>query len=127
MRAMGFAVDATEWPIVFVRWEGELSEAGLIAALGRMDEFLAREERFGVLVDMREGSGFSPEQRALLLQHMKANAALTAKYLVQAVVVDNLLQRTLFYAVSLLFPSPAPSRIFSEPAAARAWLRSMLE
>ena len=126
MRGMGFTVDDTEWPLVVIRWEDELTEAGLHAALRRMDEFLARKEVFGVLVDLRHGESFAPEHRVILVAHMKANAALTAKYLIQAVVVESLFQRTLYYAVSLISRSPFPSRIFSEPAPAREWLLEML-
>lgn len=57
----------------------------------------------------------SPEQRAALIAHMKSRAAVTTRLLVQAVVLDSLLQRTLFYAVNLIFPNPFPSRRESDP------------
>jgi hypothetical protein len=57
---------------------------------------------------------------------MKANAALTAERLVQAIVSDNLIQRTLFYGVNLLFPNPFPSKAFGDVSSADAWLRATL-
>ncbi len=123
---MGFEIDESNWPIVASRWAGTVSDGELRVALNRLSTFLERGERFGLLIDSRGGGGLSPEQRAAIIAHMKENAALTRKYLVQAAVVDNLLQRTLFYGVNLLFPNPFPSKIFSEPEAARAWLAEEL-
>jgi hypothetical protein len=123
---MGFEVDESNWPIVAARWQGTVSDGELNVALNRISTFLARGERFGMLLDSRGGGGLSPEQRAAIIAHMKSHAELTRKYLVQAAVVDNLLQRTLFYAVNLIFPNPFPSRTFSEPEAARRWLTEQL-
>lgn len=122
---MDLQVDETGWPIVTARWT-TLEGGDVEPLLKRMDAWLARRERFGFLLDSRGARALSPDQRVKVLEHMKANAALTQKYLVQAVVIDNLVQRTLFYAVSLLFPHPFPSRVFAEPAAARQWLESLV-
>lgn len=119
---MGFEIDESNWPIVAARWQGTVSDGELQVALNRISTFLARGERFGLLLDSRGGGGLSPEQRAAIIAHMKAHADLTRKLLVQAAVVDNVLQRTLFYAVNLVFPNPFPSKVFSEPEAARRWL-----
>jgi hypothetical protein len=123
---MGFEVDESNWPLVTTRWQGTVSDGELHVALNRISTFLTRGERFGMLIDSRGGGGLSPEQRAAIIGHMKAHAALTKRYLVQAAVMDNLLQRTLFYAVNLIFPNPFPSKTFSEPEAARRWLLEQL-
>jgi hypothetical protein len=119
---MGFEIDESGWPIVVARWEGTVTDGQLEVALARIDVLLDRGERFGVLMDSRSGGGFSAKQRSLIVAHMKANAERTARLLVQAAVIDNALQRTLFYAVNLLFPNPFPSKIFSSPEPAREWL-----
>jgi hypothetical protein len=119
---MGIRLDESGWPIVVGYWQGTLNDEELTVALGAIDRWLSRRERFGLLIDTRGGGGLGPEQRSRLIAHMKANAGETAKYLVQATVVDNVLQRTLFYAVNLLFPNPFPAKVFSQPEAARAWL-----
>ena len=123
---MGFEVDESNWPIVAARGQGTVSDGELRVALNRISTFLERGQRFGMLIDSRGGGGLSPEQRTAIIEHMRANASLTKRYLVQAAVVDNLLQRTLFYAVNLIFPNPFPSKTFSEPEAARRWLLEQL-
>lgn len=119
---MGFEIDESKWPIVVARWQGTVSDGELHVALNRISTFLTRGERFGILLDSRGSGGLSPEQRAAIIDHMKSNAELTRRYLVQAAVIDSLLQRTLFYAVNLIFPNPFPSKTFSELEPARAWI-----
>lgn len=120
--AMHPFIDEKDWPIVVVYWQGPLAEADLSAFLGRMDVWLAREQRFGLLIDSRAAQGMSPEQRVRVVEHMKQRAASTSRLLVQAIVLDSLLQRTLFYGINLLFPNPFPSRIFKSPDEAQSWL-----
>lgn len=123
---MGFDYDERSWPIVKARWSGTVTDAEVDAALARMDEYLGRQRRFGLLIDSRGGGGFSPEQRNRVLSHMKTRAHLTSRLLVQAVLIDNLIQRTLYYGVRLLLPSPFPSKVFAHPNAAEAWLKQVL-
>ncbi len=123
---MGFEFDDRGWPVVKARWSGTSSDRDVDSALGRIDEYLSRADRFGLLIDSRGGGGFSPEQRNRVLGHMKARAQLTSRLLVQAVVIDNLIQRTLYYGVRLLLPSPFPSKVFANPEAGEAWLRHEL-
>lgn len=118
-------LDDSAWPIVVARWRESPRDFEIRPLLAKMDEWLARG-RFGLLIDGRGTSGFSPEQRAELLAHMRANAALTRKRLVQAVVIDNLAVRTLFYGVSLIYPLPFANKVFGDAVEARRWLESML-
>ena len=124
--AMSFEYDDLSWPIVKARWSGTVTDQAVEAALSRVDAYLARGERFGLLIDSRGGGGFSPEQRNRVLSHMKARAEVTARLLVQAVVIDNLIQRTLYYALHLFFRSPFPSQVFADTEAAEAWLESVI-
>lgn len=124
---MPLQIDESEWPLVVVRWEGELTDGevdGILAAMGR---WLTREERFGLLLDSRGGGGLSPEQRTNVIAYMKREAERTALWLVQAMVIDNLIQRTVFYGINLVFPNRFSSKVFADPQSARAWLRSNLE
>jgi len=123
---MGFEIDESNWPIVAARWQGTVSDGELRVALNRITTFLERGERFGLIIDSRGGGGLSPEQRAAIIAHMRTHAALSRRLLVQAAVVDNLLQRTLFYAVNLVFPNPFPSKVFAEPESARRWVTERL-
>ena len=97
-----------------------------MAALARMDSFVARGERFGLLIDSRGSGGLTPEQRGLLVAHMKKNEELNTKYLVQAFVADDLIARTLYWGVQLISPAPFPTKVFRDFEAARAWLADVL-
>jgi hypothetical protein len=123
---MGYRLDESAWPIVVAEWQGAMTDAEFARVLAIVDGWLARRQRFGLLLDTRGGAGLSPEARGRLIKHMKENAAVTAKYLVQASVIDSVLHRTLFHAANLLFPNPFPSKVFSQPEPARAWLSQKL-
>ena len=120
-------IDEGTWPLVTVRWHGPISDAALREFLTKFDGWLARRERFALLLDSRGAKGMSPEGRKLVIGHMKDHAALTAQYLIQAIVLDNLMQRTLFYGINLIFPNPFPSKIFADVGEARAWALRKLE
>ena len=124
---MDLRLDESSWPIVVGRWDGRPSDAALSAALARFDALLARGERFGLIVDTRGGGVLTPEQRAFVVSHMKRNAELNAKYLVQAFVADSVIARTLYWGVQLLLPPPFPSKIFGDFEAARAWIAAELD
>lgn len=124
---MTFDYDESEWPLVSVRWSGMPTDAEVEQALAKIDAWLRRRTRFALLIEARGGGGLSPEQRVRVLDHMKAHADLTRRYLVQATVIDSLLQRTLFYGMSQIFPSPYPSKAFADSETARRWLRARLE
>lgn len=123
---MDFEFDETEWPIVVVRWHGRPSDPSIVAGLKRMDAILARGQRFGLIIDSRGAGGLTPEQRALLVQHMKQNEELNRKYLVQAFVAGDLISRTLYWGVQLISPPPFPTKVFGDFEAARAWLEDVL-
>jgi len=118
--------DESGWPIVVARWKRSILDVDLAPLLAKIDDWLSRGTRFGLLIDARGAGGLSPEQRAQVIGHMRANAALTKQRLVQATVIDNLVQRTLFYGMNLLFPNPFPSKVFGDTDAARRWLESVL-
>ena len=119
-------IDDSQWPLVQVRWSGAISDFEMEQMLLQMDGWLGRRERFGLLLDSRGAAGLSPEQRNRLIAHMKSRAPLTSRFMLQAMVIDSLVQRTLFFAINLAFPNPFPSKTFSEPEAARRWLESQL-
>ena len=123
---MRVPIDEAAWPLVRVRWDGAVSDSMIDTFLARMNEWLERGERFALLLDSRGAKGMSPEQRNRVIGHMKQNAARTARCLVQAIVLDNVIQRTLFYGINVIFPNPFPSKVFADPDEAEAWLRAEL-
>jgi len=124
---LDFEFDESSWPVVVLRWQRRPSDASMIAGLARIDSFLARGERFGLIIDSRGSLGLTPEQRAMLVGHMKQNVELNKKYLVQALVATDLISRTLYWGVQLVMPPPFPSKVFRDFDAARAWVVEMLE
>ena len=119
---MDLELDDSEWPLVCARWSGVITDTALTAMLTRLDGWLGRRQRFGLLIDARGSRGLTPEQRRQVVDHMKRSEERTAAFLVQAVVMDNLVARTLYWAVQMLVPPPFPSKVFNEPDQARAWL-----
>ena len=122
---MEFEADDSGWPIVVTRL-GEVSERTMVQMLGLMDQWIARGERFGLIIDLRGTGGLTPEARAMVVRHIKENGPLLAKLYVQAAVSDTLRQRTLYFAMQLLAPPPFPSKVFKEIEPARAWLSETL-
>jgi hypothetical protein len=57
---------------------------------------------------------------------MKERAQDTSHWLVQAVVHDSLILRTVFQWINLVIPNPFPSKVFADPDEARVWLLDML-
>lgn len=60
---MGIRLDESGWPIVVGYCEGTLNEGDLTLALTSIDRWLARNERFGLIIDARNGGALPPEQR----------------------------------------------------------------
>lgn len=119
-------LDDSAWPIVKVRWSGALTDGELTGFLAALDGWLARAQRFGLLLDGRGGRGLSSDQRRAVVAHMKASAPLTSKYLVQATVHDNAVMRTLDNTIGWMLPRPFVSKTFSDPQLALAWLGEQL-
>ncbi len=122
-----FDVDESAWPIVAVTWHGSVDDAELERLLGWVDQWFARGERFGLLLDLRRGIGdMSSDQRALVVRHMRATAEKSGAGMVQAIVYDHPLHRAMYEVMSRIFPLPFPSKTFPEPESARVWLADKL-
>lgn len=119
-------IDESAWPLVTMHWEGIPTDADLTQFLVRIDGWLERGQRFGLLVDPRGSGVLTPEQRVRTIGHMKANADRTSRLLVQAIVIQSRIQRTLFYGINLVFPNPFPSKVFADAHAAQQWIQSEL-
>ncbi|HEU5074749.1 MAG TPA: STAS/SEC14 domain-containing protein [Polyangiaceae bacterium] len=115
-------IDESAWPLVTMQWDGIPTDADLTRFLARLDGWLDRGQRFGLLVEPLASGVPTPEQRVRTIGHMKANASRTARLLVQAIVIHSRLQRTLFYGINLIFPNPFPSKVFANADAARLWI-----
>ncbi|MEK7765427.1 MAG: hypothetical protein AAB368_04235 [bacterium] len=123
---MGIRVDESQWPVVTARWQGAVRDEEVKSFLAWMEHWLAREQRFGLLLDARAAGLLSRAQRATILAYMKRHAAPSAKFLVQALVINNAVVRALYNSIRRVFPHPYPSRIFTLPKPAREWLEAQL-
>ncbi|MBK7862453.1 MAG: hypothetical protein IPJ65_28355 [Archangiaceae bacterium] len=122
-----FDTDDSAWPVVTVTWQGALSDDELREFLSRLDGWLARNERFGLLLDSRAGKGsMNGRQRQMLLAHLDGAKEQTGRLMVQAIVHEQPLHRALYAAVSFVYPLPFPSKTFPEPESARLWLEDKL-
>jgi hypothetical protein len=124
---VGMQVDESHWPLVEVRWLDVASDPELAEFLAMLDRWLARGVPFGLLLDSRGAQGLSSEQRKLVLATMKRTADLTGRHLVQAIVIDNPIQRALYFAMAWAFAMPFPSKAFGDLDAARAWLKVQVD
>lgn len=104
-----------------------MGDGDLTEALARLDGFLGKGTRIGLLIDARGALGLAAEQRRTLIAHMRNNADKTARLLVQAIVNDNAIQRMLAFTVGVVAPPPFPSRSFGDVDAALSWLRAELD
>ena len=121
-----FEVDDSAWPIVSVRWGGDVSDEDVRAFLARLDGWFAKGQRFGLLLDARGGGDLTELQRATVLQHMRDTAHSSPSLLVQGFVQDKAIHRVLYTVMSAVFPLPFPSKMFPEPESARVWLEDKL-
>ena len=119
-------LDESAWPLVTMQWEGIPSDADLTRVLACIDSWLERDEPFGLLIDPLGAGVLTPEQRVRTIGHMKANASRTSRLMLQAIVIQSRIQRTLFYGINLIYPNPFPSRVFADASSARQWLQSEL-
>jgi len=119
-------LDESAWPLVTMQWEGIPTDADLTRVLGCIDSWLDRGEPFGLLIDPLGAGVLTPEQRVRTIAHMKANATRTSRLMLQAIVIQSRIQRTLFYGINLIYPNPFPSKVFADANAARHWLLAEL-
>lgn len=119
-------LDDSGWPIVKARWSGTMTDDEIALVLRTMDGWLARGQRFGFLLDARGGRGLTGDQRRLVVAHMKGTRELSAKYLVQAIVHDNAIMRTLDNTIGWMLPRPFVSKTFADPEVALMWLNHQL-
>jgi hypothetical protein len=123
---MPASYDDSQWPKVEVRWTGVVTDGELTDFLQRMDVWLRRSVPFSLLLDSRGAWGLDSAQRKRVVEAMHESSAQTGALLVQAVVLDNPIQRALYFAVLWAFPMPFPSKTFGDVEAARLWLEVQL-
>ena len=116
-------VDTNQWPLVRFRAHGVLSLDVFHEYLGHLDEFLGRNQRFGVLF-ASEGIK-SPDVRVVKIhaEWFKENhAACAERWIGSALVFDNALPRFLTSTMMRLVRLPMPIAVHDSHDAAARWL-----
>ncbi len=120
--------DESAWPVVSVTWgAGEASDDDVASLLARLAKLLERKQRFGVVLDSRQGKGVNAKQRQMFATFQTVNNPLLKQYMPMALVLATAFQRGLLTAVNWLQPPANEQKVFSEPGPAFAWIRERLE
>ena len=120
-------VEESGWPIIVARHLGPVTDDDLNTLFELVQECLDRRERFGLMLDLREGIGdMSPAQRKRVVEHIRSTADRSGTGMVQAIIYDHPLHRAMYERMSQLYPLPFPSKAFPEPESARVWLLDKL-
>ena len=114
--------DDSTWPTCLVTWPSEpVTEDVFEGWLRALVRWLARNERFAAILDMRASPGLLAPMRKHLSVGLAARKEPLTRQLVMAMVLDSAAQRGGIVAFNWLFPPPYPQRVFATPAAARPW------
>jgi hypothetical protein len=119
--------DEAQWPLVRVTWEGVITSGVLDAYFAHLDQALARQERIGVVTDVRPSEAPGPaERKRIAAELLERDGALRA-FVVMAVVLPNQFHRGVLTAINWLAPPPYPQRAFVELDDGVAWVTRMLD
>jgi hypothetical protein len=125
---MGVPVfDDAAWPILQITYAPTMSAYEAEIYYARIASYLARGERFAVLMDARPASVPSAVERARIAQFMEETAPRSSHQVSGlALVVDTFLGRGVLTAVQWLTQPPFPIRAFGGVPEALEWLRASL-
>lgn len=123
---MGITIDEADPQRVAVLMHGAVNDDEVRAVFAAVERGLDRGVPFGLFVDTRGGAPFTAAQRAMIVEQLKRTASATERLLVQVLVIESAVVRAVYYAISWAFPMGFPSKVFTEPEPARAWLELQL-
>jgi len=132
MPSASLDIDTELYPFVYVRFGARpMEDADVDWMIREFTELVRRRERFVALLDCREmRSPANPKQRKRLAEWQTQPEMYdgTRTYLIgAAVLIRSALVRGATTAVLWMFPPPAPTKLFGEPADAIPWLREQTE
>jgi hypothetical protein len=119
--------DEAQWPLVHVTWEGVITSTLLDEYFAHFDRALARQERIGVVTDVRPSEAPGPAERKRIAAELVARDAEMRAFVVMAVVLTNQFHRGVLTAINWLAPPPYPQRAFVELDDGIAWVTRMLD
>ncbi len=118
-------VDAAQWPVVRVLWDGEQSDADLEAYLRATRLCLERRERYVTMTWMRRFHN-KREHQQRIADFMRETDALNREYnRGAAIITRSLAFRFVLSTVLLIKPIPVPYRVCATFGEAESFLRGV--
>jgi len=127
-RPLSFAVDGRAWPLLRITFHGPLNDAQFRAYLREYERYLARGERFVVLIDATQADRPDIGQRKLQAAWMRKHyRTLRNLNMGTGFVMPKLLIRMALRSILLLQRSPSPYSVFDRVDDAETWCHAQLE
>lgn len=119
-------IDDSDWPRLQIRWHSEIHADEVEQLFARLDEYYARGERFGSIVDVR-GARTSAATRSLMAKEASRQTPVARLYSVgTAVIVDSAVVRGALTALFWIYEPPAPVVLCGDIVEANDWLSKRL-
>ena len=123
-----YAVDATQFPKVRVRFVGVLTDDAFRAYLAEYGAILAKGERYGIVFDATQAGRPTAVQRRMQSEWIQANDALLRKLCVGgAFAISSALVRGAMQAILWVSPLPFEHVVVEKVADADVWLDARLK
>lgn len=120
-------LDRSRRPAYFARFQGKPTAADVQTYLAELDEVLAQNQRYGMLIDMRDGGPMPRDAVKLFGEWDRKNAAAIERLTVgSALVIKGAVTRAALSAALWMQPIPGPYAIFQDYALAEKWLRGAM-
>jgi hypothetical protein len=124
---LAITLDRSQFPLVIVRFRGEMVGNEFENYLTQLDEVYARRERFALVLDAIGGPAPSAKQRKLQADWMRERSDLIREYNAgTAFVLDSMLLRGSLTAILWLQPLPCPHFVCASQSEAVTWALSRL-
>lgn len=120
-------VDETRRPIYVMTWPAAADKTTLDEFRAYFERVVARGERYGTLCDARRWAGLGRKEVRQMAAIIAEYAPRITPLCVQAVVLENDLQRAFLTSVNLFVPPRYPQRVFSRVDNALRWLETELD
>lgn len=121
-------VDATHWPLVRVTLPAAVSDDDVLAYLEQLRALRERRQPYALIVDAIGSGGFTPRQRQMQGEYIRAGVELSKRYLKAfAFVSASPWKRAMLSAVFWVSGTEWPHSVFASVSEAEAWARSLLE
>ncbi len=120
-------VDTTLWPLVRVNLPPVVSDDEVSAYLDELRVLRERRQPYALIIDANQSSGFSPKQRQMQADYVRAGLALSKRYMKAfAFVASSPWKRGMLTAIFWLSGTEWPHKVFPSFEPAKEWARSLV-